>query len=68
MKTTVHNPHTFDMSNYYSGTTFVIGGRDFEREDKDAQKPAQKSPRKKTAEVDLSFLHALSKSVPSKRI
>lgn len=58
MKELFRNPHTFDMSNYYSGNVFVIGGRDFEREDKEEKQFVQKSEteKKKSIELDWSFL------------
>lgn len=29
--------HTFDMNEYFSGQCFIIGGRDFEKEERDAK-------------------------------
>lgn len=64
------NPHTFDMSNYYSGNTVVIGGRDFDREEKEAPSKIFRSQKcsEKNTEIDLSFLHLLIQSTPTKRI
>ena len=31
---TQHTSHTFDMNEYFSGQRFVLGGRDFDKEDK----------------------------------
>jgi hypothetical protein len=53
------NPHTFDMNNYYTGQVFVLGGRDFEREDKEfsPNKVAQISTENKLPiKLDWSFL------------
>ncbi len=65
MKSHLKNPHTFDMSNYYSGMTFMIGGRDFDREERDPVKKEfnTKTDKKHPTELDWSFL----KSFASKR-
>lgn len=63
MKELFRNPHTFDMSNYYTGDVFVVGGRDFENEDEKEpflkhllnQSKAQPE-KKKPIELDWSFL------------
>jgi hypothetical protein len=58
------NPHTFDMNNYYTGMTFVIGGRDFEREEKEinTDKLGTKSDKKPSVELDWSFLKKFPKT------
>lgn len=63
MKTHLKNPHTFDMSNYYSGMTYMIGGRDFEREEKDPSKKESKirTDKKNPKELDWSFLKSFAK-------
>jgi hypothetical protein len=64
MKELFRNPHTFDMNDYYTGNIVVLGGRDFEREEKENTKEV-KSPRtenKKSIELDWSFL----KKTPSR--
>jgi hypothetical protein len=56
MNDRMKNPHTFDMSNYFSGITYVVGGRDFEHEEKVVtEKKAERSEKK--IELDWSFLH-----------
>ncbi len=56
MNDRMKNPHTFDMSNYFSGITYVVGGRDFEREEKIVtEKKTERSEKK--IELDWSFLH-----------
>lgn len=49
------NPHTFDMSNYFSGHTYVVGGRDFEREENETASDKTVRPEIKV-ELDWSFL------------
>lgn len=68
MKSHLKNPHTFDMSNYYSGNTFVVGGRDFEREDKDPVKKEIKviNDKKVAPELDWSFLKSFAKPLKAK--
>ena len=62
MKTHHKNPHTFDMSNYYSGMTYMIGGRDFDREEKDLLKNETKirTDKKNPKELDWSFLKSFA--------
>lgn len=54
-------PHTFDMNDYYTGKTVVLGGRDFEREEKETpaviKTTSDKSEKAKSMELDWSFLH-----------
>lgn len=53
-------PHTFDMNDYYTGKTVVLGGRDFEREEKEApvqKTQSEKLDKSKSIELDWSFLH-----------
>ncbi len=68
MNTHIKNPHTFDMSNYYSGMTYMIGGRDFEREENDpAKKEIQgNNDKKHSTELDWSFLKSFSKTRSTK--
>lgn len=51
-------PHTFDMSDYYTGKTVVVGGRDFEREEKETPKAKNTTENKQTSPIklDWSFL------------
>lgn len=58
MNPDIKNPHTFDMSNYYSGMTYMIGGRDFDREKIDSSKKEVKinSEKNDPAELNWSFL------------
>jgi hypothetical protein len=62
MKTHHKNPHTFDMSNYYSGMTYMIGGRDFDREEKDLLKNETKirTDKENPKELDWSFLKSFA--------
>lgn len=64
MKELFRNPHTFDMSNYYTGNVFVVGGRDFEKEEKEtfANLPKATPEKKKSIELDWSFLKKDKKS------
>jgi hypothetical protein len=59
MKQTIRNPHTFDMSPYFSGEMYVIGGRDFEREEAMPAMVKEQHPEEKVKialELDWSFL------------
>ena len=68
MKTHLKNPHTFDMSNYYSGTTYMIGGRDFEREEKETAKPRVSDlKRLDSYKLDWSFLKKTEKNKNTNR-
>lgn len=65
MKFEHKNPHTFDMSNYYSGMTYAVGGRDFEREERDPsikEKAVSKLDKTNSKELDWSFLKSFSKN------
>lgn len=65
MKSPIKNPHPFDMSSYFLGGMCVLGGRDFEREEKDPKR-AQTAHKKKTNyELDWSFLKIPPKARPS---
>lgn len=58
-------PHTFDMNDYYTGKTVVLGGRDFEREDQEAsgqKNSPTKLDQKKSIELDWSFLKKVRRS------
>ena len=53
------NPHTFDMNTYYTGQIFVLGGRDFEREENEyTPKVVSKTTteNKQPIKLDWSFL------------
>lgn len=57
MKKLYKNPHTFDVNDYYSGLIHVIGGRDFEREEKVFDKTkAEAEKAQSTIKLDWSFL------------
>ncbi len=61
-------PHTFDMSNYFYGQIFEVGGRDFEREEKEATlltRPELK--RAESFKLDWSFLKKTKKMRTSNR-
>src|SRR5688500_3075163 len=49
MKDFFRNPHTFDMNNYYSGHTVEVGGRDFEKEEKETITVKQPQPTKEVS-------------------
>lgn len=68
MNSHIKNPHTFDMSNYYSGMTYMIGGRDFDREEKDTAKKEshRNNDKKDPTELDWSFLKSFSKTRSTK--
>lgn len=60
MKELFRNPHTFDMSSYLNGDTYVVGGRDFEREENDLKKEVSPSiERDLPIKMDWSFLKNL---------
>lgn len=58
MKELFKNPHTFDVNDYYSGLVYVIGGKDFERDDKvfEHGRPEVKKDLSATIKLDWSFL------------
>jgi hypothetical protein len=61
MKELFRNPHPIDMSNYFNGDVCVLGGRDFEREEKESPKREIRSTqtdKKRSYELDWSFLKA----------
>lgn len=55
MKTNYKNPHTFDMSNYLQGLTFVVGGKDFDQEEK-VPESKEKEKELNSYKLDWSFL------------
>jgi hypothetical protein len=64
------NPHTFDIKNYYSGLTCVIGGRDYstEAEKSDDQQNKKKDSTKQNYNLDWSFLKSIKVRSPRKPI
>ncbi len=66
MKYRFRNPHPFDMSNYFSGLTCVVGGRDFELEEKEARLEGElpKSEDQEQFKLDWSFLKSYPKPRP----
>lgn len=58
MKELYKNPHTFDVNDYYSGLVYVIGGRDFENEEKISKKKMAEDVKVQTSAIklDWSFL------------
>ena len=56
MNDRIRNPHTFDMSNYFSGITYVVGGRDFDREESETSSENKSVRTEKKIELDWSFL------------
>lgn len=63
MKELFKNPHTFDMNAYYTGQVFVLGGRDFEREEKELQPKTDTGNKDfhRPIKLDWSFLNRPSK-------
>lgn len=53
------NPHPFDMSNYLRGLTCVVGGRDFDHEDKDSPQKENEEKSQKEYDLDWSFLKSM---------
>lgn len=53
------NPHPFDMSNYFSGLTCVVGGRDFDHEEKENDEKEIKQRDKQEYDLDWSFIKSL---------
>ncbi len=68
MKYRFRNPHPFDMSNYFSGLTCVVGGRDFELEEKEARRERERevpeTGEKEQFKLDWSFLKSYPKPRP----
>ncbi len=62
MNDRIKNPHTFDMSNYFSGLTYVVGGRDFDREEKEIYTDKKSTKPEKKIELDWSFLRKTPKA------
>lgn len=66
MKERFKTPHTFDMSEYFFGRTYVLGGRDFDREEKDLQQKNQEADvrgeKKISMELDWSFLKSRTRT------
>lgn len=56
------NPHPFDMSNYYSGQTFILGGKDFNAPEKETVKVKASTDSKLPIKLDWSFLHRTEKN------
>lgn len=58
MKGILKNPHPIDMIEYYSGMTFVVGGRDFKQEEKASIKTNGRflNEGQEVKELDWSFL------------
>lgn len=50
------NPHPVDMSDYLMGFNYVIGGKDFDKEDREAEKEKKETPLQPTYKLDWSFL------------
>jgi hypothetical protein len=65
MKSRFQNPHTFDMSNYYSGNICILGGLDLNRDEKETKPEfSPKSDEKPVIKLDWSFL---KKNLSSKK-
>lgn len=56
MNDRMKNPHTFDMSNYFTGQTYIIGGRDFDRDETKNVSDDKTAQTEKKIELDWSFL------------
>jgi hypothetical protein len=68
MKRPFRNPHPFDMSNYFSGLTCVVGGRDFDLEEKEVKEKTKQEKEKEDYDLDWSFLKSLQIRRYNKRI
>ena len=58
-------PHTFDMSEYFFGRTYVLGGRDYDREEKESNKLPEievRGDKKISMELDWSFLKSRTRT------
>ena len=53
MNEKIRNPHTFDMSSYYTGLICVLGGVDRQKEKKNREAELR---REETYKLDWSFL------------
>lgn len=61
-------PHTFDMSNYFFGQTFEVGGIDFDREEKESTElPRAEIKQTDSFKLDWSFLKKKKKLRTSRR-
>lgn len=56
------NPHPFDMSNYFTGNVCVLGGRDFDREEKEVSAKELAENKDKKFELDWSFLKSVTRA------
>lgn len=56
MNDRIRNPHTFDMSNYFSGLTYMVGGHDFDRDETKKIADEKSARPEKKIELDWSFL------------
>lgn len=56
MNDRIRNPHTFDMSNYFTGLTYMVGGRDFDRDENKKVADEKSAQAEKKIELDWSFL------------
>jgi hypothetical protein len=55
--------HPFDMSDFYSGLIFEVGGKTFDGEDRVKKTPILVEASKKTVEKDWTFLKNLLESL-----
>lgn len=65
MKERFKTPHTFDMSEYFFGRTYVLGGRDYDREEKEAKNLPEievRGDKKISMELDWSFLKSRTRT------
>ncbi|WPU66935.1 hypothetical protein [Peredibacter starrii] len=65
MKERFKTPHTFDMSEYFFGRTYVLGGRDYDREEKEIKKLPEievRGDKKISMELDWSFLKSRTRT------
>lgn len=56
MKERNRDPHPFDMSNYLQGLTFVVGGKDIDKDEKELIKEQNRSSANSSYKLDWSFL------------
>ena len=65
MKERFKTPHTFDMSEYFFGRTYVLGGRDYDREEKETKHLPEvevRGDKKISMELDWSFLKSRTRT------
>ena len=60
----IRNPHPFDMSNYFQGLTYEVGGSNSDAEKKDNNSDQKEDRKTDSYKLDWSFLH---KNLPPRK-